>query len=58
VSAVVALAMAIYGLRAFKVVYAESWARTTAKVLGVAVLYLLASIPAFLAILAWASFTR
>ena len=44
-----------YGLRALKAVYGGGWRRTLAKASGIGVIYLMASIPAFLIILAWAA---
>jgi hypothetical protein len=58
VGAAMALAIVVYALRAFQTVYAEPWLRTLGKMAGTAFLYLLASLPAFMLILAWASFTR
>ena len=59
VQAVVGVAMVLivhaYGLRALRAVYGGGWARTLAKASGIGVLYLMASIPAFMIILTWAA---
>ena len=55
VGVVAAVALLAYALLAFRRVYQESWRRTLLKSAGVAVLYLLSAIPAFILILAWAT---
>jgi len=47
----------VYALRSFRVVYDGGWPLTMAKSVGIGVVYLLASLPAFGIILAWASLT-
>ena len=53
VAIIAAVVLVTYALLAFRRVYRESWGRTLAKSAGIAVLYLLSSIPAFVVILAW-----
>lgn len=59
VQAVVGLAMVLivlgYGLRALKAVYGGGWVRTLAKAAGIGLIYLVASVPAFIIILTWAA---
>jgi hypothetical protein len=55
VASLVSLAVAVYVLRSFKAVYRESWGRTLIKVAGIAVLYAVSAVPAFIVILAWAA---
>jgi hypothetical protein len=59
VQAVVGLAMVLlvlgYGLRALKAVYGDGWVRTVAKAAAIGVIYLVASIPAFVIMLTWAA---
>lgn len=61
VSVVAAIAgllfIAGYALLAFRTVYRESWPRTLAKSAGVAIVYLVASLVALSAALAWAALT-
>lgn len=58
VPAVVGLAMVLivlgYGLRALKAVYGGGWLRTLVKASGIGLMYLIASVPAFMIILTWA----
>ncbi len=58
VQAVVGLAMVLivlgYGLRALKAVYGGGWLRTLVKASGIGLMYLIASVPAFMIILTWA----
>ena len=60
-AAIVALAatvvFAIYALRSLRAVFGGSWPKTVAKAAGIAFVYLLAALPAFLIILVWASLT-
>jgi hypothetical protein len=51
------LVFVVYAVRAFRAVFGGTWFMTTAKALGVGIVYLFASIPAFIIILAWASLT-
>lgn len=59
VQAVVGLAMVLivlgYGLRALKAVYGGGWLRTLVKASGIGLIYLIASVPAFMIILTWAA---
>ena len=59
VQAIVGIVMVVivhaYGLRALKAVYGGGWVRTFAKASGIGLIYLVASIPAFLIILTWAA---
>ena len=53
---IVAIAgFAIYTLLAFRAVFGGSWPMTIVKALGIAIVYLFASVPAFVVILIWAS---
>lgn len=52
---VVMAAFAAYTLMSFRAVFGGSWATTLAKAVGIGIVYLLASLPAFAIILAWAS---
>ena len=54
-SGAVLLALVTYVLRAFRAVYGGSWVAITGKSLAIGVVYLLASLPAFLAALIWAA---
>ena len=47
VSGLTVVAIVVYGLMAFKMVYREPWGRTIGKALGIQVLYALASVPAY-----------
>lgn len=51
----VVLIVLVYGLRALKGVYGGGWVRTVAKAAAIGFIYLAASIPAFIIILAWAA---
>lgn len=57
VGAVLAVIFAIYALKSFRAVYGGGWPKTIAKAVGIGFLYLLASIPAFIVIILWASLT-
>jgi hypothetical protein len=57
VGVLVMLTLAVYILRSFKTVFAESWPRTLMKAAGVGFVYSLAALPAFTIILVWASLT-
>jgi hypothetical protein len=50
-----AVIFAIYALKAFRAVFGGSWPMTMAKAASIGFLYLLASIPAFIVIMLWAS---
>lgn len=52
-----ALIFVWYALSALRAVFGGSWPMTVAKAAGIGGVYLLASVPAFLIILAWASWT-
>jgi hypothetical protein len=45
----------VYAVRAFRAVFGGSWPMTLVKAAGIAFLYVLASIPAFIVIFVWAS---
>lgn len=51
------LAFVIYTLRAFRAVFGGGWLITMVKAVSIGVVYLIASIPAFIVILVWASIT-
>lgn len=55
VGSVMTVAFTAYALMALRAVFGGSWAMTVAKALAIAVIYLIASLPAFAIILAWAS---
>lgn len=55
IAGVVSIALGAYGLLALRAVYGSGWMRTIAQAIGIGVIYLIASIPAFLIILAWAA---
>ena len=55
VGAVIALIFAVYALRAFRAVYGGRWPITIVKATAIAFLYLIASVPAFMVIILWAS---
>ena len=57
VGGILAIIFAIYALKAFRAVYGGGWPITIAKALGVGFLYMIASIPAFIVIMLWASWT-
>ena len=52
-----AVIFAIYALKSFRAVYGGGWPITIAKAVGIAFLYLIASIPCFIVIALWASWT-
>ena len=55
VGAILAIIFAIYALRAFRGVYGGGWPVTIAKAIGIGFLYMIASVPAFIVIMLWAS---
>ena len=55
VSGVVTVAFAAYALLALRAVFGGSWPATVVKAAAIGVVYLIASLPAFAIILAWAS---
>jgi Protein of unknown function (DUF3667) len=55
VGSVVTVAFAAYALMAFRAVFDGGWGITAAKAVGIGAVYMLASLPAFAIILAWAS---
>lgn len=58
VGALAGVVVVVYALRAFRAVYQERWGRTMAKAAGIAMLYFLSSIPAFILMLAWVTVSR
>lgn len=52
-----AIGFAVYVLMALRAVFGGSWPATVVKAVGMGVVYLIASMPAFLIILYWASLT-
>ncbi|HJU41364.1 MAG TPA: DUF3667 domain-containing protein [Vicinamibacterales bacterium] len=57
VGLVMALIFVIYAVTSFRAVFGGSWLVTIAKAFGVGFLYLIVSIPAFIVIFLWASWT-
>ena len=57
VNGLLAIVFAIYALKAFRAVYGGRWPTTIAKAATIGLLYLIASIPAFIVIMLWASLT-
>ena len=57
VGMLITLVFSAYALLALRVVFGGSWAITLLKAAGIGVVYLIASVPAFVVILAWASLT-
>jgi hypothetical protein len=55
IGVVVTATFAAYTLMALRAVFGGGWAITLAKATGIGLVYLLASLPAFAIILAWAS---
>ena len=55
VGALMAIVFAVYAVRSFRVVFGGSWPITMAKAAGIGLLYMIASIPAFIVIILWAS---
>jgi hypothetical protein len=55
VGSVLTVVFAVYALMALRAVFGGSWPITVAKAAAIAVIYLIASLPAFAIILAWAS---
>jgi hypothetical protein len=51
----VALWIAVYATRAFRYVYEGSVLRTLAKELGIAVIYVVVTLPAFILMIYWVS---
>ena len=56
-SAAAAVAFLVYALSSVRVVFGGGWLITLAKAAGIGLVYLAASVPAFLIILVWASWT-
>ena len=57
VGAVMVVIFVIYALKSFRAVYGGGWPMTVAKAMGIGFLYLIASIPGFIVIALWASWT-
>lgn len=57
VSVVVTLALTVYVLRALRATFGGGWAKTIAKAMAIGFAYILVSIPAFVVMMIWASFT-
>ena len=57
VSLVTLAIFVVYALRSFRAVFGGSWPMTLVKGAGIAVLYVAASIPAFILMFVWASLT-
>lgn len=55
VGGILAILFAVYAVRAFRAVYGGGWLKTIAKAVGIGLLYLIATIPAFIVIILWAS---
>lgn len=57
VGAVIAVAFGVYALKSLRAVFGGGWPITVAKALGIGVVYLVATMPAFVVIIFWASWT-
>jgi hypothetical protein len=57
VGSILALLFGVYALKAFRAVFGGSWPVTIAKAAAIGFVYLAASVPAFMVILLWASFS-
>lgn len=57
VNGIIAIAFMVYALRAFRVVFEGGWPITAVKAITIGFLYLLSSVPAFIVIMLWASWT-
>ena len=55
VGAILAIVFAIYALKSFRAVYGGGWPITLLKATGIGVLYLVASLPAFIIMFVWAA---
>jgi uncharacterized protein DUF3667 len=55
VGAVLTIIFAVYALKSFRAVFGGGWPLTIAKALGIAFLYMIAAVPAFMVIILWAS---
>ena len=55
VSGIMTVAFTAYALLALRAVFGGSWPATVVKATAIGVVYLIASLPAFAIILAWAS---
>lgn len=55
VSGIIAIVFAVYALKAFRTVFGGRWPMTIAKAAGIGLVYLVASVPAFVVIMLWAS---
>lgn len=55
VGAILTIVFAVYALKSFRALYGGGWPITIAKALGIAFLYLIAAVPAFMVIILWAS---
>jgi hypothetical protein len=55
--AILVVAFAVYALKAFRAVFGGSWPVTVAKAAGIGFVYLLVSVPAFIIMLVWATWT-
>lgn len=54
---IVMVTFAVYVLRSLKAVFGDTWPKTLVKAAGIAAVYSLAAVPAFMIILIWASLT-
>lgn len=57
IGAVVAVAFVVYALKSVRTVFGGGWPSTLIKAAGIAFVYLVASIPAFIVMFLWASWT-
>ena len=57
VAAVLTLGFAVYALKAFRAVFGGSWPGTIGKAIGIGFVYAIASLPAFVVMMVWASWT-
>ena len=57
VNGIIAIVFMVYALRAFRGVFEGGWPITAVKAITIGFLYLLSSVPAFIVIMLWASWT-
>ena len=51
----IAVVFAVYALKSFRAVFGGRWPITLAKAVGIGFVYLVATVPAFVVIILWAS---
>ena len=57
VSGIIAIVFTVYALKSFRAVFGGGWPMTLAKAAGIGAVYMIASVPAFIVMMLWASLT-